>query len=178
MNSDQTTTLTTTNTPLEARHILIHAVGSCFGNPGPGGYAAVLRRMDGDNELKRKVVRGPEATPTTNVRMEMAAAARALEAIKTGEAEPIVVHCTNSAISRGMSDWIHKWPAKGWKGSDGKPVADQDLWERLIAASKGKTVEWRWAKDHLGDPRSKEVNKLARAEMERARPMLYGFAAA
>lgn len=161
--------MNTANRLPAGRYILIHADGSCFGNPGPGGYAAVLRRMDGENELKRRVVRAPEPEPTTNVRMEMTAAASALEAIKPGEADPIVIYSDNSLVSRGMSDWVHKWPSKGWKGSDRKPVANRDLWERLIAAAEGKTVEWRWVKGHAGDPRNEEVDKLARKEMEKAR---------
>ena len=161
----------------ESRHILIHYDGSCSGNPGPGGHAAVLRRMDGDTELIRKTVRGHEAGDTTNVRMEMTVAAAALEAIKPGEAETIVMYGDNSLVTKGMTEWVPNWLRKDWKNSDGKSVANRDLWERLIAAATGKTVQWRWVKGHAGDRRNEEVDRLARAEMQTARAASFGFAA-
>jgi len=169
-------TLNTTDRLPEGRHILIHYDGSCSGNPGPGGYAAVLRRMDGDTELRRKTVKGHEAEPTTNVRMEMTAAAAALEAVKPGEAEIIVIYGDNSLVTKGMTEWVSNWGRRGWKTSDGKPVANRDLWERLIAATVDKTVEWRWVKGHAGDTRNGEVDRLARAGTQKALAASYGFA--
>lgn len=160
--------------PLSGRHILIHTDGSCQ-NPGPGAYAAVLRRMDGDVELKKKTITGFEPQTTTSVRMEMTAAAVGLEAVRADEPEPIVIYSDNQLLSRGMSDWVHGWPAKGWRNSDGKPVANRDLWERLVAATTGKTVQWLWVKGHAGDPRNTEVDRLARTELEKARLAAFGF---
>jgi len=133
--------------------------------------------MDSSSELKKLRVRGQEAGETTNVRMEMTAAARALEAVKPGEPEPIVIYCDNLLVVNGMTGWVQKWAVKGWRGSDGKPVANRDLWERLLAAAEGKTIEWRWVKGHAGHPYNEEVDRLARAQMEEARAVFYGFAA-
>jgi ribonuclease HI len=177
MTTDERNTLNSTDKLPEGRYILIHYDGSCFGNPGPGGHAAVLRRMDGDTELRRKTVPGREAGDTTNVRMEMTAAVAALGAIKPGEAETIVIYGDSSLVTKGMTEWVPDWTRKGWKNSDGKPVANRDLWERLIAASEGKSIEWRWVKGHAGDQRNKEVDRLARAEMQTARAVSFGFAA-
>jgi ribonuclease HI len=176
MNNERNTLNSTDRLP-EGRYILIHYDGSCSGNPGPGGYAAVLRRMDGNNELRRKTVRGHEVGETTNVRMEMTAAAVALEAIKPEEAETIVIYNDNSLVTKGMTEWVPNWVRRGWKASGGKPVANRDLWERIIAASAGKSIEWRWVKGHAGDRRNEEVDSLARAETAKARAASYGFAA-
>ena len=177
--------MTTVETAREGKHILIYADGSCGGNPGPGGYAAVLRRMDGATVLKPRCVRGQSPEETTNVRMEMTAAARALEEVKPGEPEPIVIYCDNQLVVKGMTEWLPNWIANGWKGSDRKPVANRDLWERLIAATEGKIIEWRWVKGHAGHPYNEEVDRLARAQMEKARKQvqsaqaaMYGFTAA
>jgi ribonuclease HI len=133
--------------------------------------------MDGDTELRRKTVRGYEAQQTTHVRMDMTAAAAALEAIKPGEAETIVIYGDNSFVTKGMMEWVPNWLRKGWKNSDGKPAANRDLWQRLIAASERKSVDWRWVKGRAGDRRNEEVDRLARAEMQTARAASFGFAA-
>jgi ribonuclease HI len=177
MTTDERNILNSTDRLPEGRYILIHYDGSCFVNPGPGGHAAVLRRMHGDAELRRMTVRGHEAGDTTNVRMEMTAAAAALEAIKPGEAETIVMYGDSSLVRKGMMEQVPNWERKGWKNSDGKPVANRDLWERLIAASEAKFIEWRWVKGHTGDPRNEEVDRLAKVEMQTARAASFGFAA-
>ena len=150
------------------RHILVHSDGSSD-NPGPGGYAAVLRRMNGDTELKRKTVRGFETETTTNVRMEMMAAVVALEAIKPGEPEPIVIYSDNNLLSKAMNEWVEGWIARGWRGADRKPVSNQDLWERLLSAADNKTVHWRWVRGHAGHPFNEEADGLARRELAKAR---------
>lgn len=159
------------------KHILIYTDGSCSPNPGPGGHAAVLRRMDGGTQLRRVRVRGASADETTNVRMEMTAIAQALEVIKPGETEPIVIFSDNRLVLDGMAGWLQKWIVNGWRKSDKKPVENRDLWERIIAASEGKSIEWRWVKGHAGHPYNEEVDRLARAQMEKARAAFYGFAA-
>jgi ribonuclease HI len=133
--------------------------------------------MDGDTQLKKVRVRGAVAEETTNVRMEMTAIAKALEVVKPGEAEPIVIYSDNRLVLDGMSGWLQKWITNGWRKADKKPVENRDLWERLVAASAGKTIEWRWVKSHIGHPYNEEVDKLARAQMEEARAAFYGFAA-
>lgn len=161
----------------EGKHILIYADGSCYGNPDPGGYAAVLRRMDGAVLRGRpKKVAGYE-TDTTNVRMEMTAVVTALEFLKQDESETIVVVSDNELIANGMTKWIQNWIAKGWRKSDGKPVENRDLWERMRAASEGKNVVWRWVRGHAGNPFNEEVDSLAKGQMAIARPASYGFAA-
>lgn len=143
-------------------HILIYTDGSCSGNPGPGGYAAVARRIDSDgNVLETAKVLGSEPHHTTNVRMEMMAVAIALEQATIDDALPIIVRSDNQMISKGMNDWVRNWIKKGWRKADGKPVLNQDLWERIIAASAGKAVEFDWVKGHAGDPYNEEVDTLA-----------------
>lgn len=148
-------------------HILIYSDGSCLGNPGPGGYAAVLRRVDADGtELRRICVKGNEPSRTTNVRMEMTAVAAALERLKPDEPQRIVVRADNSMISDGMNQWLPGWIAKGWRKGDGKPVLNRDLWERIIAAARTKAITWEWVKGHAGDPRNEEVDRIARKQAE------------
>ncbi|MDV2968852.1 ribonuclease HI [Nitratireductor aquimarinus] len=162
----------------EGRHILVYTDGSCHGNPGPGGYAAVMMRMDGSDVLKkRKPILGYVAEETTNVKMEMMAVIAALEALKPDEQEPIVVYCDNDMIPKAMNEWIQGWIANGWRKSNKEPVKNRDLWERLVAAAEGKIVEWRWVKAHAGHPYNEEVDRLAQAQKEKARPAYYGFAA-
>ncbi len=158
-------------------HILIYTDGSCHGNPGPGGYAAVLRRMDGITEIKKRILRGLEPSATTNNRMELAAAVAALDLIKATEPLPIVVMCDSEYVAKGMTEWLPKWLSNGWLASGKKPVANRDLWERIRAASVGKAIEWRWVKAHAGNALNEEVDRLARQQMEKARVEFYGFAA-
>jgi len=159
------------------RHILIYADGSCSGPPGPGGYAAVLRRMDGSTELRRKAVLGFEPEPTTNVRMEMTAVAAALEAIKAGEPEPIIIYSNSNLLANGMLEWAPVWVANDWRKKDKSAVVNSDLWQRLIAASEGKCIDWRWVKGHAGNVQKGEVNRLARTQMQKALALSFGFAA-
>lgn len=161
----------------EGLHILIYADGSCHVNPGPGGYAAVLRRMDGNTPRKKPKVLVGHDIDSTNVRMEMTAVAAALEFLRPGEPEPIVIYSDNNLIASGMNDWVRNWVARGWRKSDGKPVENRDLWERLLAAADSKAVEWRWVRGHAGHPYNEEVDRLARRQMEHARAASYGFAA-
>ncbi len=167
-----------TSTPRHQGHyILIHYDGSCFGNPGPGGHAAVLRRMDGNTELKRMTVSGHESEQTTNNRMEMTAAAAALEVIKPEEVGPIIMYGDSDLVSKGMTEWIPNWIKRDWKNASRKSVLNRDLWERLLAAAEGKTITWKWVKGHAGNPHNEEVDRIARDEMQTARAKSFGFAA-
>lgn len=160
--------MSNTNRAQKGRYILIHTDGSCIGNPGPGGYAAVLRRMDGEVEIKRKVVRGREADATNN-RMEMAAAAAALKALKPNEAAPIIIRTDCQMIVNAMSqNWIPGWIARNWLNSRKEPVANSDLWWRIEDAVGEKDVRFEWVKGHAGDPFNEEVNGLAQEQARKA----------
>jgi len=139
----------------------IFSDGACSGNPGPGGWGAVLRYGTHEKELK-----GGE-TPTTNNRMEMMAAIAGLETLK----RPCRVHIhTDSQYLRdGITRFIHGWKARGWKTADKKPVKNIDLWQRLEAAMKPHQVEWFWVRGHAGHPENERADALARAGVVMAR---------
>jgi ribonuclease HI len=141
----------------------IHTDGACSGNPGPGGWAAVLRWDGHDRELV-----GGEPL-TTNNRMELLAAIAALESLK----RPLQVHLyTDSQYLRlGITQWLPGWKARGWRTADKKPVKNQDLWERLDAARQRHKVDWRWLKGHAGDPLNERVDALARAQVAAQRKL-------
>lgn len=132
--------------------------GACLGNPGPGGWAALLRA--GKIE---KLFSGAEAD-TTNNRMELMAAISALEALK----RPCRVSVTTDSqyVKQGIESWLARWQTNGWRTSDGKPVKNQDLWIRLAAAAKPHEVHWAWTRGHAGHPENERVDAAARAEAE------------
>jgi ribonuclease HI len=133
--------------------IEIHTDGACSGNPGPGGWGAVLRWRGLDKELS-----GYEAD-TTNNRMELMAAIMALETLK----RPMKVRMITDSnyVKRGITGWLAGWKANGWKTADKKPVKNQDLWERLDAATRRHDIEWRWVKGHAGNADNERADKLA-----------------
>jgi ribonuclease HI len=135
--------------------------GACRGNPGPGGWAALLRTGDKERELS-----GGDK-PTTNNRMELTAAIRALEALK----KPCRVHLhTDSQYVRdGITKWIHGWQRNGWRTADKKPVKNADLWQELLDAAAPHRVEWHWVKGHSGHPENDRVDALACAEADALR---------
>lgn len=135
--------------------------GACSGNPGPGGWGALLRFKGVERELA-----GGEAA-TTNNRMEMMAAIMALEALK----RPSIVQLfTDSVYLRdGITKWIHGWKRNGWRTADKKPVKNVDLWQRLDAALGTHRIEWHWVKGHAGHPENERVDALARAEIKKLR---------
>jgi ribonuclease HI len=139
----------------------IHTDGACSGNPGPGGWAAILRWNGHDKEIA-----GGEPL-TTNNRMELLAAISALESLM----RPLRVHLyTDSQYLRlGVTKWLEGWKANGWRTADKKPVKNQDLWERLDVARRRHDVEWRWLKGHAGDPFNERADALARAEVAEQR---------
>lgn len=128
--------------------------GACSGNPGPGGWGALLRFRGQEKELS-----GGE-NPTTNNRMEMMAVIMALESLK----RPSHVKLTTDSeyVKNGITQWLPKWKAKGWKTSDNKPVKNVDLWQRLEAAAKSHQVEYHWVRGHNGHPDNERVDELAR----------------
>jgi ribonuclease HI len=135
--------------------ISIHTDGACSGNPGPGGWGAVLRWADHERELS-----GGEPH-TTNNRMEMMAAISALEALK----KPCTVdmHTDSQYLRQGITQWIHGWKRNGWRTADKKPVKNADLWQRLEAAMARHEVRWHWVRGHAGDALNERADELARA---------------
>ena len=129
--------------------------GACSGNPGPGGWGAILRWRGHEKELS-----GGEAQ-TTNNRMELMAAIQVLEAIK-GENRQVKIVTDSNYLRQGITQWIHNWRRKGWKTADNKPVKNKDLWQRLEAALKTHKVEWAWTKGHAGHPENERADELAR----------------
>ncbi|HEY8053884.1 MAG TPA: ribonuclease HI [Steroidobacteraceae bacterium] len=133
--------------------IEIYTDGACRGNPGPGGWAALLQKGEHEKEIS-----GAEAL-TTNNRMELTAVIRALESLqKPVEAR---VYTDSQYVRRGITEWLTAWKARGWRTADRKPVKNQDLWEQLEAASAGHRIDWRWVPGHAGVPGNERVDRLA-----------------
>lgn len=143
------------------KSIEIHTDGACLGNPGPGGWAALLRFNGTERELA-----GGEAQ-TTNNRMELMGAIAALEALK--EPCAVVLHSDSKYVLQGISEWMPGWKRKGWKTAGGGAVKNQDLWQRLDAAAAPHRVTWQWVKGHAGHPDNERVDVLARTQAERFR---------
>lgn len=135
--------------------------GSCRGNPGPGGWAALLRR--GERELE---ISGGERA-TTNNRMELLAAIKALESLK--RACLVELHTDSSYVRDGIMKWVHSWQLNGWRTADRKPVKNAELWKQLIEASGRHSVTWKWVKGHSGHPENERVDALACAEADKLR---------
>lgn len=143
------------------KSVEIHTDGACLGNPGPGGWAALLRHNGRERELA-----GGEAQ-TTNNRMELLAAIMALEALKAPC--EVVLSTDSQYVQKGIGEWLPNWIRRGWKTAGGDPVKNQDLWQRLNAAAKPHKVQWKWVKGHAGHVENERVDKLARAEAEKFR---------
>jgi ribonuclease HI len=135
--------------------------GACSGNPGPGGWGAILRFGAVEKELSGS------ANPTTNNRMEMMAAIAALEALK--RPCTVRIHTDSTYLRDGITRFIHAWKKNGWKTAAKKPVKNIDLWQRLEAAMGLHMVEWFWVKGHAGHPENERADGLARAEIAAAR---------
>jgi ribonuclease HI len=127
--------------------------GACRGNPGPGGWGAILRAAGREKELW-----GGEAG-TTNNRMELTAVIRALEALK--RPSRVRVYTDSQYVQKGISEWIHAWKRKGWKTADRKDVKNADLWRELDALAQRHEVEWHWVRGHAGHPENERADALA-----------------
>jgi ribonuclease HI len=137
----------------ELQKVKIATDGACKGNPGPGGWGALIRMGPHEKEIS-----GGEAH-TTNNRMELLAAIRGLEAL-TRPCHVTLV--TDSAyVKNGITQWIHGWKRNGWRTADKKPVKNADLWQELIDASARHRIEWTWVKGHAGDPDNERADRLA-----------------
>lgn len=129
--------------------------GACLGNPGPGGWAFILRYKD-----KTRECYGSEPE-TTNNRMELTAAVEGLKALR--EACAVRVVTDSEYLKNGITQWIHGWKRKGWKKADGKPVLNKDLWEQLDAQVQRHETEWKWTKGHANHPDNNRCDELATA---------------
>jgi ribonuclease HI len=139
----------------------IYTDGACSGNPGPGGWGAILRKDATEKELF-----GGEIL-TTNNRMEMMAVIEALRALK-GPVEARV-HTDSQYVQKGISEWIHGWKRRGWKTSNKEPVKNEDLWRELDRLAAQHKIEWIWVKGHAGHPENERADVLARRGVELAR---------
>lgn len=139
----------------------IYTDGACRGNPGPGGWAALLRAGAHEKELS-----GAEAH-TTNNRMELLAAISALEALR----RPVhaIVHTDSQYLKNGITAWLAAWKRNGWRTADRKPVKNVELWQRLETAAAPHRLEWRWVRGHAGHPENERVDALANEAIDRMR---------
>jgi ribonuclease HI len=151
--TDTTMTDTAAAPPAELSRVQAFTDGACKGNPGPGGWGAVLRMGDKEKELS-----GGE-TLTTNNRMELTAAIEALKAFK----RPchVTLHTDSRYVMDGLTKWIHGWRKNGWKTADKKPVKNAELWQALVEAAARHRVEWQWVKGHAGHPENERADRLA-----------------
>jgi len=136
--------------------------GACLGNPGPGGWAALLRY-----KTVEKSISGGEAL-TTNNRMELMAAIQALEALR--RASSVRLTTDSQYVKQGIEAWVERWQASGWRTADRKPVKNQDLWQRLLTAAAPHRVRWHWTRGHSGHAENEKVDRLAREAAERQVP--------
>ncbi|MBI4601076.1 MAG: ribonuclease HI [Planctomycetes bacterium] len=143
----------------EAREVVLYCDGACRGNPGPGGFGAVLRSGRHETELSGSEPR------TTNNRMELRAAIEGLAILK----EPCAVRVVTDSqyLRRGMTEWLPKWLRNGWRTSDRKPVLNRDLWERLMELCARHEVRWDWTPGHAGDRLNERCDALANGAIDR-----------
>ncbi len=137
-----------------SKTVEIHTDGACLGNPGPGGWGALLRCKGRERELSGS---DPD---TTNNRMELMGAIMALETLN--EPCTVVLHTDSQYVRQGITQWMPNWVRRGWKTAGGDPVKNRDLWERLELATRRHAIDWRWVKGHSGDPDNERVDVLAR----------------
>ena len=143
---------------MSKKKVSIFTDGACRGNPGPGGWGALLRYNGHEKRLK-----GAEAN-TTNNRMELTAAIKALEEIK--ETCEIVLTTDSNYVRHGITEWLPGWVKKGWKNANKKPVANRDLWETLDELSQQHEMTWKWVKGHADHPENERCDELARMALE------------
>jgi ribonuclease HI len=140
------------------KHIEIYTDGACSGNPGPGGWGAILRYNGKEKELNGG------AADTTNNRMELSAALNALLALK--EPCKVDLYTDSSYVRDGIAKWMIGWKKNGWRTADKKPVKNAEIWQALDEARKPHQVEWHWIRGHDGHPENERADELARAGME------------
>jgi len=137
----------------------IYTDGACLGNPGPGGWAAIL-----ESGRHRRELSGADAA-TTNNRMELSAAIEGLKALR--KSCDVVLFTDSRYVMQGMTEWLPGWRRKGWRTASGKPVENRDLWEQLVAAAEPHEIRWKWVRGHNGVPGNERADALARAAAEK-----------
>ena len=137
--------------------------GACSGNPGPGGWGALLIAKDGGRVIRKRELCGGEAD-TTNNRMELLGAINALNALE--RPSTITIYTDSKYVMNGITQWMHNWKKNGWKTAAKKPVKNVELWQQLDDAKTRHTVTWEWVKGHAGHPENEKADELARAGME------------
>ena len=135
-------------------HVVIFTDGACHGNPGPGGWGALLRFSHHEKEMS-----GSE-NDTTNNRMELTAAIKALDALK--RSCRVDIYTDSQYVRRGITEWMEKWKTKGWKTAKKKPVKNQELWRALDRAVEKHEITWHWVRGHTGHRENERVDRLAR----------------
>jgi ribonuclease HI len=149
---------------LNKKNILtIYTDGACSGNPGPGGWGVLLQYGDSEKTLK-----GGDPN-TTNNRMEMTAAIKAIEAINETYTGEIILWTDSTYVMKGITEWIHGWKKKNWIKSDKKPVINTDLWKVLDNLNSQKNIQWNWVKGHAGVEGNERADELARQGLEEIR---------
>lgn len=146
---------------MSEQRVTIHTDGACSGNPGPGGWGAILSFGETEKELM-----GGEAH-TTNNRMELMAAIKSLEALK--RPSKVAITTDSSYVRDGITTWIHNWKKNGWRTSDKKPVKNAELWKRLDDLRIRHKVTWHWVKGHAGHPENERADELARRGIKEQR---------
>lgn len=143
--------------------VALYTDGSCLGNPGPGGWAALLRFTQGE-KTHEKMLEGAEPE-TTNNRMELMAALEGLQALK----RPcrVTLFTDSQYLKKGMTEWIDNWVKNGWRNAKKKPVANADLWQSLLEVVKPHELNWQWVKAHAGHPENERVDDAAREAAQR-----------
>ncbi len=141
--------------------VVVYTDGACKGNPGPGGWGALLRWGDHEKELF-----GGQAE-TTNNRMELTAVIEALAALK--QRCQVAVYTDSGYVKNGITTWIHNWKQRGWRTADKKPVKNIDLWQRLDALASQHDVRWHWVRGHSGDPGNERADELANLGVQSVR---------
>ncbi|HTT12292.1 MAG TPA: ribonuclease HI [Burkholderiaceae bacterium] len=147
--------------PAPSKTVEIWTDGACKGNPGPGGWGALLRYGGHGKELFGGLPK------TTNNRMELTAVIEALASLK--QRCHVIVHTDSQYVKNGIEEWMANWIRRGWRTSDNKPVKNVDLWQRLAAEARRHDIEWRWVRGHAGDPGNERADELANRGVDAAR---------
>ena len=148
--------------PMADEIVEIYSDGACRGNPGPGGWGALLRLKSATRSAEKELWGGEPAT--TNNRMELTAVIRALEALKRRSV--VRLYTDSLYVQKGISSWIHDWKRRGWRTADKQPVKNVDLWQRLDELARQHEVEWHWVRGHAGHPENERADALANMGVE------------
>lgn len=149
------------------RRTIIHTDGACIPNPGPGGWGAMIRVLDGDHEISLTEISGGERD-TTNNRMELRAGIEAVRTLTLEEGSPVLIYSDSKYVINGITEWLASWKARGWRTAAKEPVKNVDLWRELDGLTAFHDISWRWVKGLAGDPHNERVDQLANAAAVRA----------